>query len=191
MLISNLLLSLTIPPTILAIIAEPSLPPFPNPIPLSSLPSAYPSSLTAQNPALDLQIRNTLSHYPLAVDGKDFPAFSLVFTQDVVANYSAPLGVLTGLASLISTVEASLAPVRTQHALSTEVIEILEGGVAARSLTYFTATHFGVGVHYGQVRRLKSVSFVCLFLCCGLASSIDYQGSCARLFLGTRLTVAR
>ena len=57
--------------------------------------------------------------------------------------------------------------VRTQHALSTEVIEILGGGVAARSLTYFTATHFGVGVHYGQVRRLKSVSSVCLLLSLG------------------------
>ena len=74
---------------------------------------------------------------------------------------------LTGLDSLISTVGASLAAVRTQHALSTEVIEILEGEVAARSLAYFTATHFGVGVHYGQVRRLKSVLLVCLFLSLG------------------------
>lgn len=50
-----------------------------------------------------------------------------------------------------STLEASLASVRTQHALSTEVIEILEGETTARSLTYVTATHFGVGAYYGEV----------------------------------------
>ncbi|KAL8789663.1 MAG: hypothetical protein Q9195_006716 [Heterodermia aff. obscurata] len=141
---------LLIPQTTLAVTAEPTLPEFPTPIPPSSLPTAYPNSLTAQNPTLDLQIRNTLSHYPLAIDGKNFSALSLVFTQDVVANYSAPLGVLTGLASLMSTLETSLAPVRTQHALSTEVIEILEGESTARSLTYVTATHFGMGAYYGQ-----------------------------------------
>ncbi|KAM0797088.1 hypothetical protein BDR22DRAFT_975616 [Usnea florida] len=138
-LITALLLFLTLSPQNLATISTPS------------LPSAYPNSLTAQKPALDLQIRNTLSHYPLAIDGKDFAALSLVFTQDVVANYSAPLGVLNGLASVMSTLEASLAAVRTQHALSTQVVEILESEAAARSLTFYTATHFGVGVYYGQV----------------------------------------
>ncbi|KAK0516333.1 hypothetical protein JMJ35_000936 [Cladonia borealis] len=108
MLISILLLSLIMPLTTLAAIAESSLATTPTTIPLFSLPTAFPNSLTPQNPALDLQIRNTLSHYPLAIDGKNFPALSLVFTQDVVANYSAPLGVLTGLASVISTLEANL-----------------------------------------------------------------------------------
>ena len=65
---------------------------------------------------------------------------------------------------MISTLEASLAPVRTQHALSTVVVEILDGGAAARTVTYVTATHFGVGAYYGEVCSLKSVLFVCLFL---------------------------
>lgn len=135
----------------LSVIAEPSLSASPTLTPPSSLPTVYPSSLTVQNPALELQIRNTLSHYPLAIDGKNFPALSLVFTQDVVANYSAPLGVLTGLASVISTLEASLAPVNTQHALSTQVVEILDGEMEAMTLSYFTATHFGMGTYYGEV----------------------------------------
>ena len=52
---------------------------------------------------------------------------------------------------MISTLEATLALVRTQHALSTAVVEILEGEAAARTVTYVTATHFGVGVYYGEV----------------------------------------
>jgi hypothetical protein len=33
-------------------------------------------------------IRNTLAHYPLAIDGKRFSDLSLVFTPDAVANVS-------------------------------------------------------------------------------------------------------
>ena len=78
---------------------------------------------------------------------------------------------LTGLASVISTLEASLAAARTQHALSTGVVEILEGEAAARTLTYVTATHFGVGTYFGEVCWLKSVSFVCLFAVISLRPS--------------------
>lgn len=31
------------------------------------------------------------------------------------------------------------------------MIEILEGGFEARSVTYYTASHFGQGEYYGQV----------------------------------------
>ncbi|KAL9068483.1 MAG: hypothetical protein Q9161_006131 [Pseudevernia consocians] len=120
-------------------------------IPFYSLPTTYPYSLTSQNSFIENQIRNTLAHYPLAIDGKNFAALNLVFTQDVVANYSEPLGVLTGLSSLMSTLETSLSSVRTQHAFSTQLIEILEGESKARSLTYYTASHFGQGDYYGQV----------------------------------------
>lgn len=53
---------------------------------------------------------------------------------------------------------------RTQHALSTEVVEILEGGKAARSVAYVTATHFGVGEYYGEVSCSKFISFCLDFL---------------------------
>jgi hypothetical protein len=33
-------------------------------------------------------IRNTLAHYPLAIDGKQFSDLSLIFTPDAVANVS-------------------------------------------------------------------------------------------------------
>ena len=66
-----------------------------------------------------------------------------------MADYSAPLGVLRGLESVRVALEGSLVKVRTQHALSTSVVEIEED--RARSLTYYTATHFGVGGGEGQV----------------------------------------
>lgn len=120
-------------------------------IPLYSLPTTYPRSLRSQNPISENQIRDTLAHYPLAIDGKNFPALNLVFTQDVVANYPEPLGVLTGLSSVIPALQSTLAAVRTQHAFSTQLIEILEGESKARSLTYYTASHFGQGDYSGQV----------------------------------------
>lgn len=45
------------------------------------------SFVIAQDDAYNA-IRNTLAHYPLAVDGKQFSDLSLVFTPDAVANVS-------------------------------------------------------------------------------------------------------
>jgi len=75
---------------------------------------------------------------------------ALVFAADAVANYSAPLNVLTPLASIQAVLASSLEKVTTQHALSTQVIEVLSEGEAF-SVTYFTATHFGMGVYEGEI----------------------------------------
>ena len=150
-------------------------------IPLYSLPTSYPASLIAQNPIFENQIRDTLAHYPLAIDGKNFAALDLVFTQDVVANYSAPLNVLTGLATVISTLKASLAPVTTQHALSTQLIEILAGGSGARSVTYFTASHFGQGDYLGQVCCPRGSSYVHVRLLGMLRIRFPYLGAVSKI----------
>ena len=74
-----------------------------------------------------------------------------------MANYSAPLNVLSGLSQIQSVLEENLAPVTTQHSLGTQVIELLEaedeevGGYEARAVTYYTATHFGMGPYEGAV----------------------------------------
>jgi len=116
-----------------------------------SLPVACPLSLNSQDAGIQNQIRNTLAHYPLAIDGKNFDALDLVFTEDAVANYSAPLNVLRGLSQIQFVLKQSLAPVLSQHAYGTQVIEILEGSRSARSVTYFTASHFGRGNKFGDV----------------------------------------
>ncbi|KAF2091570.1 hypothetical protein K490DRAFT_61006 [Saccharata proteae CBS 121410] len=118
------------------------------------------SNTTPQFPCAVEAIRQTLNTYPLAIDSKDFAALSAVFTTDAVANYSAPLNVLTGLRAIQSTLNASLLPVTTQHALATSVIRVEHEPsyqnasetvpTTARSITYYTATHFGHGLYEGQ-----------------------------------------
>ncbi|OQO09090.1 hypothetical protein B0A48_05981 [Cryoendolithus antarcticus] len=93
-------------------------------------------------------IQNTISTYSLAIDSKDFTRLSQVFTPDIVANYSAPLNVIRGLSQVQAVLQQSLAPVTTQHALSTQVMDIHDD--AANSTTYMTASHFGSGLYEGQ-----------------------------------------
>lgn len=61
--------------------------------------------------------QNTLVLYPFAIDGKNFAALDNIFTKDVVANYSAPLDVLTPLSTMQTALEASLASVTTHRGL--------------------------------------------------------------------------
>ncbi|KAJ7213442.1 hypothetical protein GGX14DRAFT_618686 [Mycena pura] len=91
-----------------------------------------------------------MGHYALSIDGKNFSALDLVFAADAVANYSAPLGVLTPLATIQAVLASTLEKVTVQHALSTQVIELLSEGEAF-SVTYFTSTHFGMGAYEGEM----------------------------------------
>ena len=116
-----------------------------------SLAPSYSAALLHQDLTAELQIRDTLSLYPLAIDGKNFAALDLVFTPDVVANYSPPLNVLTPLANVITALNESLRPVTTQHLLGTQIIDVRPGACEARSLTYYTASHFGTRDFYGEV----------------------------------------
>ena len=120
------------------------------PVPQFDLPYAFQSAEYVASPSDVEAIRNTLALYPLAIDGKNFPALGLVFATNAVANYSAPLNVLTPLSTIESALEASLAPVTTQHSFSTQVIDILSPNTAV-SVTYYTATHFGIGQFAGQI----------------------------------------
>lgn len=116
----------------------------------SALPSLFQSASGPQDPVAIDAIRNTLALYPLAVDGKDFAALSEVFISDAVANYSAPLNVLTPLDTIESVLQGSLATVNTQHSYGTQVIQLF-GPCVARSVTYFRAAHFGIGIYEGQI----------------------------------------
>ncbi|OJJ62466.1 hypothetical protein ASPSYDRAFT_648348 [Aspergillus sydowii CBS 593.65] len=116
------------------------------PTPLHRLPTllapSSPSIRTIDTTAITESIRTTLALYPLAVDGKNFAALSSIFAADAVANYSAPLNVLTPLESIQDTLSASLACVSTQHSLGTQIIDVVSP-MEARSVTYYTASHFG------------------------------------------------
>lgn len=120
-------------------------------IPSSSWTAAYASAAYPQ-PATDIaQIVNTLALYPLAIDGGNFSALSLVFTEDVIADYPvAGLGILTPLTMLEQSIAATSARFNSQHAYGTQIEEITGEG-QAKSLTYVTATLFGKGKYYGEV----------------------------------------
>lgn len=113
------------------------------PIELSALAGSYTPEIYTDAGTIEA-IRNTLALYAFAIDGKDFDSLSKVFTTDAVANYSAPLNVLSPLSSIQSVLSTSLACVTTQHALGTQRIDVLSP-VTAKSVTYYHATHFGKG----------------------------------------------
>lgn len=119
-------------------------------VPFFELPTLLAPAPTAAeiDPFVVEAIRNTLALYPLSVDGKNFAALSEVFTTNAVANYSAPLNVLTPLSTIETVLQESLAPVNTQHAFATQLIDILSP-TSAFSVTYYTATHFGRGPYLG------------------------------------------
>jgi len=98
-----------------------------------------------------LAIRNTLALYPLSIDSKNFSMLSAVFAPNVVADYSAPIGVLNGLSAVQTTLEEELKPVMTQHSYGTQYIDKLASGWEARAVTYYTASQFGMGSKKGQV----------------------------------------
>ncbi|KAL4928625.1 nuclear transport factor 2 family protein [Aspergillus undulatus] len=119
------------------------------PIPLHDLPTLFSPPSTVDSLATET-IRKTLSLYPFAIDGKNFAALDRIFTEDAVANYSAPLGVLSPLSSIQETLGQSLKCVTTQHSLGTQLIDVI-GPWHARSVTYYTAAHFGRGELSDQV----------------------------------------
>lgn len=122
----------------------------PAPIPQYSVPTSLPNVEFVPDPFDYDAIRNTMALYPFCIDGKNFAALSQVFTSDAVANYSAPLNVLTPLSNIESVLSSSLAKVTTQHALTTQAIDIT-GVNTAETITYYTASHFGTGSYVGQV----------------------------------------
>ncbi|KAF1927201.1 uncharacterized protein M421DRAFT_422058 [Didymella exigua CBS 183.55] len=116
----------------------------PSPVPVSGLTAYFPRQKISTFAALaDIdEIRQTLAQYAFIIDGRDFGALADVFITDAVANYSAPLGVLNGLASIESTLSASLSQFPgTQHHLGTQRIRLCDKETAI-SATYFRAAHY-------------------------------------------------
>ncbi|KAH6644508.1 hypothetical protein C7974DRAFT_419985 [Boeremia exigua] len=114
----------------------------PSPVPVSQLTSYFPRQKITNDVADIEDIRQTLSQYAIIIDGRSFESLPDVFTADATADYSAPLGVLTGVEAIKTTLSASLAQFPgTQHLLGTQRIRICDKNTAV-SATYFQATHF-------------------------------------------------
>jgi ketosteroid isomerase-like protein len=99
-----------------------------------------------------LSIQHTLAQYPLSIDSKNFDRLSAVFTEDVYADYSPPIGILIGLPAVKQSLSSNLVNLTTQHSLTTQSIHVLSEG-RADATTYFIATHFGIDetIYAGKV----------------------------------------
>ena len=98
----------------------------------------------ALNSSGELQIRNKLSLYALAVDNKDFNLFDQIFSQDVFADYVGQT--YSDLPSLTAFLSNSVANKVTQHAISSTVVDDLGGnGTKPNSTAYLVATFLGQG----------------------------------------------
>ena len=112
----------------------------PGPITVYDLDNILPSVTSQDVVAVDA-IRNTLAQYPFAIDDKNFDRLDRVFTEDAVANYGAPIGVLAGLPA-IKTIADGLAQFnRTHHSYGTQYIKICSP-ISAIAITYFTSSQF-------------------------------------------------
>ncbi|KAK3114109.1 hypothetical protein LTR53_007894 [Teratosphaeriaceae sp. CCFEE 6253] len=94
-------------------------------------------------------IQNTISRYCLALDTKDFELLKQVFTPDVDTIYPFG-GQRKGVQSVADAIQNRLAPVASQHALTTQQIEVAADGKSAEAITYFTGVHFGKGKWDGK-----------------------------------------
>jgi hypothetical protein len=114
------------------------------PIPTSQLPFYFPRQrLTSATSLIDIEdIRQTLSEYAFIIDARAFESLSDIFTTDAIANYSEPLGVLSGVETIKTTLSAALAQFPgTQHLLGSQRIRLCNTTTAI-SATYFRAAHF-------------------------------------------------
>lgn len=94
-----------------------------------SLGSATVPHYTAQSDtiAAELQIRNKLSLYALAVDSKNFGLLAEVFAETAVASFGSPPpnDILHGLAAVQAFIKAQVKGIITQHTISTAVVDFI------------------------------------------------------------------
>ena len=106
-------------------------------------------------PTLELQIRNRLALFGLALDIDDFTLLSEVFTSDVMANFG-PTPTYNGLAA-VEAANEYFKNVTTQIVISNIFVNCTDQQ-APQSLSYFTANNFindtqlivGHGKYYDQ-----------------------------------------
>lgn len=94
-------------------------------------------------------IRNCIARYCIGIDLRDWDAFTHTFLENVKAHFPEPVGTIEGISALKAKVQSMIGTLQTQHALSTQLIE-LTGETTAEATTYGRAVHFGVGEDEGK-----------------------------------------
>ena len=100
--------------------------------------------LASFSPSEDLEIRNKLSLYALAVDNKQYDLFDQIFTQDVFVDYVGQT--YSGLPAFKEFLIVYAANKTTQHAISSTVLDDNDGdSQSLKSTAYLVATFLGQG----------------------------------------------
>ncbi|KAK7959467.1 uncharacterized protein PG986_004321, partial [Apiospora aurea] len=107
-------------------------------------------AVAAINPVDHNAIKNTIARYCIALDTKNWELLkSAVFTPDVQADFPFNHD-MRGVDAVSATIQGRLKNIPTQHALTTQMVEIQPDGVTANATTYFTGIHFGRGKWQGH-----------------------------------------
>lgn len=101
--------------------------------------------------AAELQIRNKISLYALAIDAKDYSLLEEVFTTDAVVNFNGT--VLDNMPALQAFLTAQLQGLVTEHTISTTVVNFGPPvqQYTPNSTAYLVAHYLGQGNLTGQV----------------------------------------
>ena len=98
------------------------------------------------NPPIELEIRNKLSLYSIAVDTKSWGLLSDIFTQNVVADYGPPFGPVTGIPGLTELLIKNTKGTITHHSMTSTVVDF-SNRRSPNTTTYLQATNIGQGVY--------------------------------------------
>lgn len=100
----------------------------------------------------DVQIRDKISLYSIALDTKNFALLSEVLTVDVVADYGLPPpnALVHGLAENQKVLKAAIDHYTTQETISTTVVDFIDEN-SPNSTAYLVANYFGKGNLTGQL----------------------------------------
>lgn len=107
-----------------------------------------------RDPCTELEIRNRISLYPLALDRRDFIILEEVFAPNAIANYSSAGMILFGLRSIQGNLTQALdVAAASQHTISTTVVT--QGPKhTIQSTAYLVANYLGQGANAGKLTQV-------------------------------------
>lgn len=123
------------------------------PLAIASTTFAHDQSPHPDTTAAELQIRNKISLYTLAIDAKDYGLLEQIFTTDVVVNYNyTGLGPLNGVPAVQAFLTEQLQGLVTQHTISSTVVDFGPPGLqhTPNSTAYLVANYIGQRSLAGQ-----------------------------------------
>ncbi|KAF5550164.1 small subunit of phenylpropionate dioxygenase [Fusarium phyllophilum] len=94
-------------------------------------------------------IRNCIAPYCISVDLKDWNTFQKAFLDNAKVDFPGPGGSVEGVTAITTRVQGMVGNFQTQHALTTQLIEVT-GEKTASATTYCTTDVFGVGEDKGK-----------------------------------------